>query len=235
MRGFHWAAVVAWSAAVACGGGEFTSQDPDASMSGSSAGVGGAGTTDISTVATGGSTTVGSSGGAGGSNSGTTAAGGGAGRDAGSDAGGGGAGGVGGAGGGGGTPRNSGDCERPSDCGGDPCIELYPGGYRVCVAKVPEATMCSLPQGQCCKSADCGGDARAPGKCVAGPVEPYCGGPQMLPTNVCATDACTSAADCSGANAICVPSGALGRKAAARPRLHGRAGGHLRSGRQPLL
>jgi hypothetical protein len=102
----------------------------------------------------------------------------------------------------------------PSDCGGDPCVELYPGGYRVCAVKVPEATTCSTPPGQCCKTSDCGLDARPSGKCILGPVEPYCGGPAIVMNNVCASDACTTAADCSGANAICAPAGTLGRKAA---------------------
>ncbi|HEY3594900.1 MAG TPA: hypothetical protein VGL13_13545, partial [Polyangiaceae bacterium] len=35
-----------------------------------------------------------------------------------------------------------------------------------------------------------------------------------VPTNVCLTDACKNAADCTGSNPICVPSGALGAKAA---------------------
>jgi hypothetical protein len=115
-------------------------------------------------------------------------------RDGGSDARGGG-----GAGGAGGGPKNSGDCLTPTDCGGDACVELFPGGYRVCATKVPEATTCSMPLGQCCKSSDCGVDARPPGKCILGPVEPSCGGPAPpLPSNVCASDACVSAAGAPG-------------------------------------
>jgi hypothetical protein len=109
---------------------------------------------------------------------------------------------------------NSGDCLTASDCGGDPCVELIPGGYRVCVAPVPEATTCSTPAGACCKSTDCPSQGQGPGKCILGPVEPACGGPVVVPTNVCAADACTSASDCTGANPICVPAGALDRKAA---------------------
>ncbi len=108
---------------------------------------------------------------------------------------------------------NSGDCLTFADCGGDQCVELIPGGYRVCVAPVPEATTCSSPTGQCCKSADC---TQGPGtaKCILGPIEPSCGGVVVVPTNVCATDACMSASDCMGTNPICVPAGALDRKAA---------------------
>jgi hypothetical protein len=75
--------------------------------------------------------------------------------------------------------------------------------------------MCSVPPGQCCKSSDCASDTRAPARCILGPVETYCGGPAPPPpANVCATDACASAADCTGPNAICAPTGTLGRKAA---------------------
>src|SRR5258708_9815038 len=102
----------------------------------------------------------------------------------------GGAGRGGGAGAGGGAPGNSGDCQSAVDCGGDVCVELYPGGYRVCATKVPEATMCSVPPGQCCKSSDCASDARAPARCILGPVETYCGGPAPPPpAHACATDA----------------------------------------------
>src|SRR5262245_1996287 len=108
----------------ACGGSEFSSQAPDASPTGAStvasggkAGGGGAG------AGAGGSGIGGSSSGAAGSSSGGTAGG----RDAGVDA----------RGGSGGAPRNSGDCLTSADCGGDPCVELYPGGYRVCAVKVP--------------------------------------------------------------------------------------------------
>src|SRR5260221_7638874 len=201
LGGVHIGAAFVLFVAVACGGSEFSSQDPDASMATGSTGGGSSATTDISSVASGGSSAVGVGGtGLGGSIAGAggaaTGGGGSAGRDAGFDARGGG-----GAGGAGGTPMNSGDCDNTADCGGDPCVELSPGGYRVCVAKVPETTTCSIPPGQCCKSADCGSDARPPGKCVAGPVEPYCGWPAMIPTNQCASDACNSAADCSRANA----------------------------------
>jgi hypothetical protein len=116
---------------------------------------------------------------------------------------------------GGGPSRNSGDCDTASDCGGDPCVELTPGGYRVCATKVPEATACTAPgQDQCCKTADCLAAGKPGGKCILGPIGPSCGGPIQLPTNVCAKDACTSAANCAGTNAVCVPAGALGRKVA---------------------
>src|SRR5256885_810915 len=115
---------------------------------------------------------------------------------------------------GGAPPRNSGDCESAADCGGDACVELIPGGYRVCAMKVPEATTCSVPSGQCCKTSDCTGAGKPGGKCVLGPVEPSCGGPAVVAMNACAVDACASVIDCPGANTICAPAGTLGRKAA---------------------
>jgi len=145
-----------------------------------------------------GSTATGAGGGAGAGGSGS----------AGSHAGNGGTG-VGGAGGG--RIKNSGDCDTASDCGGDPCVELSSNGYRACVAKVPEATACSSPAGQCCKTADCAAAGKA-GKCLLGPAQPSCGGPVQVPTNVCAADLCKSESDCPGSNATCVPAGVFGRK-----------------------
>ncbi len=92
-------------------------------------------------------------------------------------------------------------------------MDISSGGYRACVAKVPDATVCSNPPGECCKTADCMA-AGKPGKCLLGPSSPSCGGPVQVPTNVCAADQCKSAADCSGENAICVPAGVFGRKVA---------------------
>lgn len=109
--------------------------------------------------------------------------------------------------------KNSGDCETKDDCGGDPCVELILGGYRVCQSTVPEATTCSVPAGQCCKSSDCT-MGTPPSKCVLGPAQPSCGGAVMVPTNVCVKDACRTALDCSGDNPICQPAGVFGSKAA---------------------
>src|SRR5437773_4994894 len=67
-----------------------------------------------------------------------------------------------------GRTKNSGDCDTASDCGGDPCIDISSGGYRACVAKVPEAIVCSSPPGECCKTVDCAA-AGKPGKCLLGP------------------------------------------------------------------
>jgi hypothetical protein len=201
MRVFGVGAAVLLLVAMACGGEEFSSNDQDASLTGGGGLL--AGTPTVGSGGSGGST--GGNGGAGTGSGGMSGM-----RDGGSDARGGG-----GGGGAGGGPKNSGDCLTSIDCGGDACVELFPGGYRVCATKVPEATTCSMPLGQCCKSSDCGVDARPPGKCILGPVEPSCGGPAPpLPSNVCASDACMSAADCAGANAICTPAGTLGRKVA---------------------
>jgi hypothetical protein len=124
--------------------------------------------------------------------------------------------GAGGTGGGGvdaGRIKNSGDCESTADCGGEPCVDISSGGYRSCVTKIVEATTCSNPPGQCCKTDDCTA-AGKPGKCILGPTAPSCGGPVQIPTNVCAADECKSASDCPGSNAICVPAGVFGRKVA---------------------
>src|SRR4051794_40752489 len=53
----------------------------------------------------------------------------------------------------GGTGKNSGDCDTDSDCPGSKCVELVPGGFRVCLDPQPEATKCSGSMlDQCCSS-----------------------------------------------------------------------------------
>ena len=185
MRALRFLAVVPLALVFACGGKEFTA-------------VGGGGAA--------GSEIAGSGGGAGSGGAGQGGAGAG-----GSRAGSGGTGATVGAGGG--HAQNSGDCDTDADCGGDPCVEISPGGYRVCETKVPLATTCSSPAGECCKTADCAAAGKQ-GKCLLGPVAPSCGGPALVPTNVCAIDKCTSASGCSGSNGVCVPAGVFGRKVA---------------------
>lgn len=109
--------------------------------------------------------------------------------------------------------RNSGDCNDDRDCAGGLCVELSPGGFRVCKQPVPEATACSSPRpgfDECCKTAECA----AGNKCLEWPLSPYCGGAFPVPHNVCASDGCKSSADCA-APAVCVPAGALGYKVSA--------------------
>jgi hypothetical protein len=110
----------------------------------------------------------------------------------------------------GGSPV-TGDCSTDADCAGSTCAELTPGGYKVCLGKPPEATMCNPPgppMDQCCTSADC-----QKGKCYGN--LPYCGGAPMPEHNVCVTDACQLDADCGTGSPpqVCIPAGAFGRPA----------------------
>jgi len=134
----------------------------------------------------------------------------------GSGAGGSGTGAVGNAGGtgnagGSGAGASSGDCNGDQDCPGSECVEITPGGYRVCKEIHPEAMACT-GQGvdECCTTADC-----AQGLCLTAPLVPYCGGPQPLEYNVCAVDQCQSDSECVSFGGICAPAGTLGRKVAA--------------------
>ena len=107
----------------------------------------------------------------------------------------------------GGTVLLTGDCQGDADCNGGTCVEVTPGGYKVCTSMPVEATMCSgtgMPPDECCASADC-----AEGKCYLSTDLPYCGGPAMATYNRCVTDGCATDADC-GTNAICAPVGAFG-------------------------
>src|SRR5262245_38212207 len=58
---------------------------------------------------------------------------------------------------GGGLPN--GDCSSDAECPNGKCIELAPGGYKVCAHMPNEAKQCTMPTppvpDQCCTSADC--------------------------------------------------------------------------------
>lgn len=104
-----------------------------------------------------------------------------------------------------------GDCGSDADCGaGGQCIELVPGGYRVCRTPVVEATSCDPSRtDDCCRTADCTGAGEI---CVLGPVRRFCGGAKRLPFNECAADECETSADCAGGVGahVCAPAGTFG-------------------------
>lgn len=99
----------------------------------------------------------------------------------------------------------AGQCTSDADCAGGTCVEVAPG-IGVCVGTAEEATACSgTPDiDECCDSSEC-----TEGACYLGPVTPYCGGPAMVAHNVCASDLCSSDADC--ADGVCLPAGAFSR------------------------
>jgi len=106
---------------------------------------------------------------------------------------------------------NSGDCDDSSDCGGEDCIELAPGGFRICASSPPEATECvSQPpmDDECCTTADC-----AAGACHDFATLPYCGGPQPASYNLCVVDLCSGDGDCPStpqSPALCAPAHVFG-------------------------
>jgi hypothetical protein len=118
-------------------------------------------------------------------------------------------GGEGGAGGDGVPP--TGECDRAQDCEqGEDCVEVTPGGWRICVAPVEEATSCTDPANEpCCSTADC-----QEGVCVDGPVTLDCGGIYVPGFNACATDLCQSDSDCTSGDGpgVCLPQAMLGYK-----------------------
>lgn len=150
-----------------------------------------------------------SSGGSGGGTAGS----GGTGAAGGATGGTGGVGGAGAAGGTGGTGGSlpTGDCDTSADCGGAACVEVTPGGYKVCLQFPGEATMCNPGGGvpdECCTSDDCADG----GKCYLSTALPYCGGPAMAEYNRCVKNECASDGDC-GADGVCSPAGAWGSPA----------------------
>jgi hypothetical protein len=109
-----------------------------------------------------------------------------------------------------GSGMNFGDCATNADCPPNgTCVEVAPGGFRLCQFPVAEATMCDSPNDACCTSADC----MMPDKCYAGPLMPSCQGIQPAPKNVCASDTCLSSVDCEG-KAACMPQGTVGNAVA---------------------
>jgi hypothetical protein len=96
-----------------------------------------------------------------------------------------------------------GDCDSDADCAaGAHCIELVPGGYRVCRETPTEATACDAEKfDECCDTSDC-----ATGACYLGPIRAFCGGPVPVSSNVCASDECATDADCTDGN-VCAPAG----------------------------
>ena len=192
MRIFTWTALTVLTCA-GCGG------------SGGPTGAGGTGsTTGATTTGTGGTATgTGGSGGSSGSTTSASGTGGGAASSSASSS-------V--SSGSGGAPAGSGDCSTNAQCPGSKCVEIFPGGFRVCAAVLVEATTCSQPDFDEC----CGSTMPCPGglPCYDSPLTPYCGGAQMLPHNQCANDQCANDAAC-GPGSVCLVSAVLGRKARA--------------------
>ena len=99
---------------------------------------------------------------------------------------------------------STGDCAADFECGPNgKCVELVPGGFRVCGHPPPAPQLCNDAGGpfpifpdECCGTC-------ATGTCT---LATYCGGPFINPHNVCAVDACTGNADC-GPKGICLPAG----------------------------
>ena len=98
------------------------------------------------------------------------------------------------------------ECDTDADCQMGDCLELTPGGVRVCETPVPEAQMCQNQMfDECCDSTEC-----ASGNCYDNPIVEQCTGVQRQPRNVCASDRCTSDADCHN-DGICLPADVLDR------------------------
>jgi hypothetical protein len=198
MRFFTWTALTVLTCA-GCGG------------SGGSTGNGGAGgtgsATASSTTTTTASSGTGGAGGAGGSSGSTTSAGGAGSSTTSASASTGSTSSV--SSGSGGALSGSGDCDSDAQCPGSKCVEIFAGGFRVCADVLVEATTCSAPDFDEC----CGSTMPCPGgqHCYAGPLDPFCGGAQMLPHNQCAMDQCVSDASC-GAGSACLVAAVLGRK-----------------------
>lgn len=107
--------------------------------------------------------------------------------------------------GGGGGFGGSGDCHGDADCPGGVCVEVTPGGFRVCQTPPMKATVCSSPLDQCCAAQPCAGSE----PCYAGPLVPLCSGAAMESYNQCAADQCAQDADCAQGQ-FCAQAGTLG-------------------------
>lgn len=97
-----------------------------------------------------------------------------------------------------------GRCTSAKDCDGDPCVELVPGGFKVCSHPAGPPQACvdagATPwPDECCGS--------CPGAHSTCTLAVRCGGAYMAPHNVCVTDECQTNADCTGTRPVCLPSG----------------------------
>jgi hypothetical protein len=107
-----------------------------------------------------------------------------------------------------GIATKSGECQVSTDCtltnSGEPhCVEIVPGGYRICVYQAPVVTTPSMnPTDQCDGMRPC-----ASGACYQGLEFPsgQCGLGGASVQNLCRSDSCSSDADCS--DGICGPRG----------------------------
>lgn len=109
---------------------------------------------------------------------------------------------------GGGPNLDKSECDGPEDCPGGECVDINGGGYHACKYPVVEATMCTgSVLDECCDTSEC-----ITGKCLAAPLEPYCGGPQPAMYNACGVDQCLTNADCT--DGVCVPAGVVGNQVA---------------------
>lgn len=107
---------------------------------------------------------------------------------------------------GGGAMSAHGDCASDGDCPGGACVELTPGGFRVCQTPPEKATICGSAFDQCCAGMPCPNNE----PCYTGPLVPYCAGIPMEPYNQCAVDQCAQDADCASGQ-ICGVAGTLGQ------------------------
>ena len=101
--------------------------------------------------------------------------------------------------------RNSGDCNSSDECPGSTCVEVSPGGFRVCKQIFEEALFCQdeiSGTDECCSTIDC-----QEGACFdSQQAQPICAGVPPLARNVCGVDDCDADADC-GAGFLCTQPG----------------------------
>lgn len=109
-----------------------------------------------------------------------------------------------------------GECTSSEDCDGNPCVRVpdEPGGYWLCEDPPwEEATECSSSDpdiDECCTTEDCTGGGDVGCFYVTSPWG-ACGGPVPMPHNMCVSDECATALDCSGYdNPVCLPRDVLG-------------------------
>jgi hypothetical protein len=100
-----------------------------------------------------------------------------------------------------GVVASSGECQADADCPGGTCVELTPGGYRVCRVTPQPITSCAPGEMGCCNSNACPQGQR----CF--PPVGYCGG-LVGPMNRCLGDGCQADGDCDAG--VCAPAGDIG-------------------------
>ena len=98
------------------------------------------------------------------------------------------------------------ECDTDDECPDSRCIEIRPGGFRVCEQRWPHATECSSDDDECCSDEDCPRELPQCYHVSDLPPARLAGDPTG---NICIGDGCQSDDDCAGMAQACTDGGCV--------------------------